>query len=257
MKYIENFKKLPQKSGIYMIKNKINNHVYIGQSTNIYKRFNSHHKRDSFNKKYGYYNTKLSKAIRKYGWNNFDVYILEECTQSELNKREIYWINYYNSYRKGYNSTPGGNNFSEKVFSKKTNKKRRKTLEINGKLKNDKHPRAKISNDEVIEIRQRYIDGEEIQDIYKDYEYIYSSVDCLKNIIFGRSYKTVGNIPRKEEIRYTNKGKNTGKIPLDIIKSIRKDRENKELTYSELANKYGLSIATIGKIINRQLYKNT
>lgn len=29
-------------------------------------------------------------------------------TQDLANEREIYWINYYNSYKEGYNSAPGG-----------------------------------------------------------------------------------------------------------------------------------------------------
>lgn len=53
---------------------------------------------------------KFYKAIKKYGWNNFEHIIIEEniLTLKEAKQREIYWISYFNSYQHGYNSTPGG-----------------------------------------------------------------------------------------------------------------------------------------------------
>lgn len=49
------------------------------------------------------------KAIQKYGWNNFQVEILEEICIEELNDREIYYINFFNSIApNGYNQTFGG-----------------------------------------------------------------------------------------------------------------------------------------------------
>lgn len=34
--------------------------------------------------------------------------MLEKCSIKQLNEREIYWINFYNTYKKGYNQTLGG-----------------------------------------------------------------------------------------------------------------------------------------------------
>lgn len=53
----------------------------------------------------------LKQAIEKYGRNNFKVELLEECsTFEELNQKEIYWIEKFNSTNKdiGYNITTGG-----------------------------------------------------------------------------------------------------------------------------------------------------
>lgn len=90
--------------GIYKITNRINGKVYIGQSVNIQQRWYQH--KSSF--KNG--NTLLYQAIRKYGLENFCFEIIEECPQEKLNEKEIYWIDYYNSfnYENGYNMTPGG-----------------------------------------------------------------------------------------------------------------------------------------------------
>ena len=48
--------------------------------------------------------------MRKYGIENFTFSVIEECSQEQLNEREIYWIEYYDTYKNGYNSTLGGYN---------------------------------------------------------------------------------------------------------------------------------------------------
>ena len=55
---------------------------------------------DAFNKFY--------KALREYGLENFVVSIIELCPVEELDEKEIYYIDLYDTYHHGYNSTPGG-----------------------------------------------------------------------------------------------------------------------------------------------------
>lgn len=93
--------------GIYKITNNINNKVYIGQSRTIEKRWIKH-KNASNNPNDHNYDTPLHRAFRKYGVNNFKFEIIEECSIDKLDEREIYWINYYDSFTKGYNLTLGG-----------------------------------------------------------------------------------------------------------------------------------------------------
>ena len=51
-------------------------------------------------------------AWTKFSPNNFNFSIIEECSEEQLNKREKYWIKYYNSYGKnGYNLTSGGEGY--------------------------------------------------------------------------------------------------------------------------------------------------
>lgn len=98
--------------GIYKVTNLINQKKYIGQSTDIERRFKEHHT-DPFEltnsaRKYIFY-----CAIRKYGIENFSFEVLEECTAEELDEKEKYWIKYYNTYIgwkncQGYNMTIGG-----------------------------------------------------------------------------------------------------------------------------------------------------
>ena len=98
--------------GIYKITNKINGKSYIGQSVNIQKRFNAH-KSTAFNPNSKIYDSPLYKAIRKYGIENFEFKILEECDETELDDKEIFYISKYQTNSKmGYNQDSGGNQVS-------------------------------------------------------------------------------------------------------------------------------------------------
>lgn len=96
-------------TGIYKIENKINGKVYIGQSVNIETRWKDERKR-AFNQNAHEYEYPLSRAFRKYGLENFSFEVIEECLKNELNDKEKYWIEQYNSFIDGYNQTLGGDN---------------------------------------------------------------------------------------------------------------------------------------------------
>lgn len=100
--------------GIYKIENKLNGHKYIGQSINIIRRWDTE-KRVAFQEAAHEYDYPLSKAFRKYGIENFSFEVLEECSISELNDRERYWINFYNTFYDGYNQTLGGDSPKNKL----------------------------------------------------------------------------------------------------------------------------------------------
>jgi group I intron endonuclease len=89
---------------IYKVINLINDKCYIGQTQNTVEERWKEHIYDSQFKDFKFY-----RAIRKYGSENFKVEVLEEVsTTQELNEREKFWIQYYDSYKNGYNSTLGG-----------------------------------------------------------------------------------------------------------------------------------------------------
>ena len=88
---------------IYKIWNEINEKVYIGQTIRpISERWNEHKRDSQYGKQHLYY------AIRKYGLKYFHIEEIEECENLLLNEKEKYWINFYNSYKNGYNMTLGG-----------------------------------------------------------------------------------------------------------------------------------------------------
>lgn len=98
---------------IYKIYNDINDKIYIGQTIrDIQDRFNEHLRTSFYPSEC---NSKLHRAIVKYGREHFFVEQVEEVSLSELDGRERYWIKYYNSTdkEKGYNITIGGSGVIE------------------------------------------------------------------------------------------------------------------------------------------------
>ena len=95
--------------GIYKITNNINGKVYVGQSKCIERRW-CRHRNASFNPNGDEYDKPLYRAIRKNGLENFSFEVIEECLIDELDNKEKYWIQYYNSCNPnfGYNLVEGG-----------------------------------------------------------------------------------------------------------------------------------------------------
>ena len=124
---------------IYKITKKENGKSYIGQSNDIERRFKEH----TFKNK-----IPIDKAIQKYGKESFQFEILEECSLDELDEKERYWINYYNTYKGfGYNCSEGGGlNFGEN----------------NG--------RALITESDIINIRKAYNAHKNRKETYQKYK---------------------------------------------------------------------------------------
>ena len=90
---------------IYCIKNNINDKVYIGKTTHtVNKRFKQHID-NAYNNRC---NSKLHRAIVKYGKEHFYPITLEECNESIVDEREKYYIQLYDSVKNGYNICYGG-----------------------------------------------------------------------------------------------------------------------------------------------------
>ena len=106
---------------IYQYTNLINNKIYIGQTNNIDRRVREH-KSNAFNPKSVNYNNIIHKAIRKYGYDNFKIEILEtlqDVNYDIVNEREQYWIKERKSLitQNGYNILEGGKNCSKTFLS--------------------------------------------------------------------------------------------------------------------------------------------
>ena len=80
-------------TGIYQIKNIINDKIYIGSAVNLYKR-----KIDHFSTlvKNTHHNNYLQKSYNKYGKDAFTFEVLFTCPKKDLIRLEQYHINNYN-----------------------------------------------------------------------------------------------------------------------------------------------------------------
>ena len=91
--------------GIYKITNQIDNKCYIGQSVNVSQRWKDHAKCGlGIDTPAG---NKLYKAMMEEGIWNFSWELLEACPVAQLNEKEKYYIDLYDSYNYGYNSSKG------------------------------------------------------------------------------------------------------------------------------------------------------
>lgn len=147
---------------VYKILNLINQKIYIGKdSKNRPQYFGS--------------GIHIRNAIKKYGKENFQKEILEECsTLDELSQREIYWIDKLNSRdsKIGYNISLGGNSvmngrkhskesrikmsLSQKEYNKKTGghwKGKKHSEETKNKMSKTK--KDIFESDRGIEIKQK------------------------------------------------------------------------------------------------------
>jgi group I intron endonuclease len=111
---------------IYQITNPVTRKIYVGYtSSRIENRWEQHKKqalKETSNRKF--YN-----AIRKYGTEIWEVSLLSSApTVSEAKEKEIYYIELFNSYYEGYNSTKGGDGNNGIVMSKESNQKRSESL---------------------------------------------------------------------------------------------------------------------------------
>lgn len=106
---------------IYLIINLINGKKYVGQTINLKNRIRGH--------RGGYGNSLIAKAIRKHGWENFAVVILEQeiDTHEKLNELEILHIHREKSMVEhgGYNLCTGGSGTSGFKPSCETKEKQR------------------------------------------------------------------------------------------------------------------------------------
>ena len=130
---------------IYKIENINNNKCYIGWTSKSVDFRWSEHKSDAIKIRD---NRKFYNAIRKYGVDSWNVTTLCEVNSNEIAlKKEIKYIQLYDSYRNGYNATLGGDGNNGIIMSKESNIKRSE------KLKGIKKPKGfnvgRIHSDET------------------------------------------------------------------------------------------------------------
>lgn len=103
---------------IYLLRNKINGKMYVGQTTVGLK-----HRMKVYLSRIKNPKCLIELKIKEYGWENFEKYILDVCytNQSDLNILECFYIDKFNSKVEngcGYNVREGGSNGKLSELSK-------------------------------------------------------------------------------------------------------------------------------------------
>lgn len=178
---------------IYKIVNKKNNKCYIGQTVNDLKsRINVHFSGSG---------TVMQKAVKKYGKEYFDYYIIDTASSiEELNSKEIFWIKFYKSLttQNGYNVQSGGNNKklteNRKLFISEQTKKAMKRPEVKNKL-------GRVWTEEQKKEKSKQMSGLVLSESHKK-----NISDSLKGK--KKSKKHIENIKKgKTGIKYTIKNR--------------------------------------------------
>ena len=143
---------------IYKISNKINNKIYFGQTIrSLFERI-----KDYKLLKTNHY---LQNSINKYGFENFEFEIIDTATTiEELNEKEIFYINKFNSMDKtiGYNLESGGNralasNETKEKMSKSHSGIKQTEEWINNRVAKAGSDEAKKYGKEKNDVERKYI----------------------------------------------------------------------------------------------------
>ena len=123
---------------IYQLTNKITNGIYIGQTTNPRRRMWEHKSRSNTSKKY----IKLYQAINEYGFENFEMTILEKVPDNQSNQKEAYYIDKYNATSPENYNTSQGHDLIDKQYYENIISDYQNGLSASaiGKKYNVKHP---------------------------------------------------------------------------------------------------------------------
>lgn len=104
-------KKRPVIAGVYLIRNKRNGKIYVGQSKDILKRFRQYEWGSTSDRDYSETTHSITMAIREEGIENFEFAIVERS--NDLQKRVQLEAEYIKKYKSddlayGYNESAGG-----------------------------------------------------------------------------------------------------------------------------------------------------
>lgn len=173
------------KSGIYQLKNLVNNKKYIGSSCNLYARLYDH--MYNMNHNHGH-NAHLQAAWNKYGANNFEYTILEYCDPEIRLDREQYYID---DIKPEYNLCLNVIGNLNRIVSKETRDKISQTLKTKYALKEIETYKQQHN------WKQCWIYNIYTNELVKECEYFTQAIKFL-------GYKTLpGNNPKKH--RYKKK----------------------------------------------------
>ena len=226
-------------TGVYQIKNVVNNKIYIGSSNNLMRRIQGH---KCILRKNKHHNCYLQRAWNKYGENNFKFEIVECCELEKITEREQYWIDFYKSYKRNI-----GYNIDENVEHVFLSEEVKEKMKLNhADFTGSNNPNSKLNWSVVEEIRKKYTKGISECRMAKEYGVL---PNCISRIVRNISWKD------ENYITPTNVKKDNSKINFGIAKEIRNKYQTKKYSYGILAKEYNISKSTIQQVIKLRIWK--
>lgn len=249
-------------TGIYKIKNTLNNKVYVGSSINIEKSWTEHIRSLQ---KHSHRNQYLQRAWDLHGENVFEFSIIEECLGEELLVFEQKWLNEYQSFEpeKGYNICESAGNT---LGRKHTDESKLKISENHHDVSGENNPmfgipspnRGKPRSEETkkkisekLKGKKSWSEGKtkETDPILKT---ISDKLKGEKNHFYGK--KHTEEFKLRLSLQKRGEKSNNAKLTWEIIRQI---RELKKLGLSnrKIGAMFGVSGTTIFSIVNNLAWK--
>ena len=226
-----------QKENTKLNKNKENNVIYgylkksedkikyIGQTCHLKERHYRHIKVDPYCKKLKEYDYPLSKGIRKYGEEEYELVILEQgFLYEDIDEKEKYYIALYDTYYNGYNQTKGG-----------------------------KSPSCPKYSDEIVDL---------CYEMLQDLTFSFEDIKLATGLSYAHiSNLNTGNRRKRDDVIYPirqfddvgSKGRKLSREQVDEI--IYKLKNNPELSQKEIGRLYGVGQGCITGINNGKTNK--
>lgn len=249
------------RSGVYQIRNKINNKIYIGSTVNLYNRFSRH---ISALKNNNHRNDHLQRAWNKYGEQNFVFEIIEivNLETQDIYAAENKWISLTNctNEKLGYNiQLVAGKGFLGMTMSEESKVKMSK----NALGENNSGARHDTKTVISIKLLLKFTDLKQ-KTIAEHFNYDPSNISTIHtgvmwNHINIEEYKS---LPDKLILLYEKlkSEENTFKLKKlsknDVIKIKLLLRDTK-MNQREIANLFGITKESISRIKTNNSWKNT
>lgn len=210
---------------------------YIGQTNQSLNTRLKNHIIDSIR----FNNTPIHRAIQKYGLDSCKIEIIDKANNRNcLNKKEIFWIKYYKSFKEcGYNCSGGGGGIQGFKRKKET------LLAVSG----ENNANTTIKNEQVYNAKKLLFEGKTPIEASKLTEV---PVDTLYKVKALLNWVDVGS----EFNEYISKLKfKNDELSYDIVEEIKIRLSNGDLVH-EVAKDFNLQKGYISRIKTLNAFKN-